>query len=182
MTPRFVILDRDGVIPVDSDDYIKSPDEWLPIDGSLQAIADLNRHGFKIAVITNQSGISKSLFDLDTLQAMHDKMQHLVKATGGYIEAIYFCPHAPSVQCQCRKPGIGMYQQFATEYGVKLSEVYAVGDSYRDLEAAQRCHAKPILVKTGKGLKTLAEHPDLTIPVFENLYDASQFILAQSQS
>lgn len=182
MTQRFVILDRDGVINVDSDDYIKSPAEWLPIAGSLQAIADLNRQHFKVVVITNQSGVARDLFSLNTLAAMHQKMHNLLSEHGGKIEAVYFCPHAPSEACNCRKPGIGLYQQFATEYQVDLSDIYAVGDSYRDIEAAQRCHAKPLLVKTGKGLNTLAGHPELTIPVFENLYEASQFIIAQSQS
>ena len=179
MTQRFVILDRDGVINVDSDDYIKSPDEWLPLDGSLQAIADLYQHGYKIVVITNQSGVARGLFTLETLYAMHDKMQKLVTDAGGRIEAIYFCPHDPSAHCDCRKPETGLYTRFADEHQVKLDAIYAVGDSYRDLQAARSCQAKAILVKTGKGLSTLASHPELNEPVFENLYEASQYIIAQ---
>lgn len=180
MTQRFVILDRDGVINVDSDDYIKSPDEWLPIDGSLQAIADLYQHGYKVIVITNQSGVARGLFTLESLHAMHDKMQTLVLDAGGKLEAIYFCPHAPTAGCDCRKPATGMYTRFADDYATELRHVYAIGDSYRDLEAARSCSAKAILVKTGKGLKTLASHPELTEPVFENLYEASQYIIKQS--
>lgn len=180
MTQGFVILDRDGVINVDSDAYIKSVAEWLPIEGSLQAIASLYQQGYSIIVITNQSGIARGLFSIDILQAMHDKMRTLVNAAGGKIEAIYFCPHGPDQQCNCRKPGTGLYQQFAQDYSVDLSTVYAVGDSYRDIEAARNCGAKPLLVKTGKGLKTLTSHPELTEPVFENLYEACQYILAQS--
>lgn len=179
MTQPYVILDRDGVINVDSDDYIKSPEEWLPLEGSLQAIAELYQHGYKIVVITNQSGVARGLFTLETLHAMHDKMQKLVVDAGGKIEAIYFCPHDPSAQCNCRKPAIGMYTQFADEHKANLADIYAIGDSYRDLEAARSCNAKAILVKTGKGLKTLASHPELTEPVFENLYEASQYIIAQ---
>lgn len=179
MTKGFVILDRDGVINVDSDDYIKSPDEWLPIDGSLQAIAELYQHGYKIVVITNQSGVGRGLFSLETLHAMHDKMQKLVTDAGGQIEAVYFCPHEPSAQCDCRKPATGMYTLFADEHKAKLADSYAIGDSYRDIEAARSCKARAILVKTGKGLKTLASHPELNEPVFENLYEASQYIISQ---
>ena len=179
MSQRYVILDRDGVINVDSDDYIKSPEEWLPLDGSLQAIAELYQHGYKIVVITNQSGVARGLFTLASLHAMHDKMQKLVTDAGGKIEAIYFCPHDPSAQCDCRKPGTGLYTRFAAEHQVDLDAIYAIGDSYRDLEAARSCKAKAILVKTGKGLKTLASHPELNEPVFENLYEASQYIIAQ---
>jgi len=179
VSQRYVILDRDGVINVDSDDYIKSPEEWLPLDGSLQAIAELYQHGYKIVVITNQSGVARGLFTLASLHAMHDKMQKLVADAGGKIEAIYFCPHDPSAQCDCRKPGTGLYTRFAAEHQVDLDAIYAIGDSYRDLEAARSCKAKAILVKTGKGLKTLASHPELNEPVFENLYEASQYIIAQ---
>ena len=180
MTDRYVILDRDGTINVDSDLFVKSPDEWLPIDGSLEAIALLNRHGFKIVVITNQSGVARGLFDLAALETMHDKMRRLVIQAGGQIEAIYVCPHGPEESCNCRKPKPGMFQAFANDMQVDLSDVYAIGDSYRDIEAASLAGAKPILVKTGKGEKTLKQHPLLNIPIFENLYDAATHIVSQS--
>jgi D-glycero-D-manno-heptose 1,7-bisphosphate phosphatase len=178
MSQAYVILDRDGVINVDSADFIKSADEWQAIPGSIEAIAELSRHGFKIAVLTNQSGVGRGLFDLQALDAMHDKMLDSVRALGGDIEAIYFCPHGPQDGCACRKPKPGLFLQLAREHEVDLSRTYAVGDSGRDLQAAIRAGAKPILVKTGKGLKTLADYPNPNFPVFENLYDAARFIIA----
>ena len=180
MTDRYVILDRDGTINVDSDLFVKSPDEWLPLDGSLEAIALLNHHGFKVVVITNQSGVARGLFDLAALEAMHDKMRNLATKAGGKIEAIYACTHGPKEGCNCRKPKPGMFQAFAKDRQIDLSDVYAIGDSYRDIEAAWTAGAKPILVKTGKGLKTLKQHPQLNIPIFENLYDAAKHIVSQS--
>lgn len=180
MTERYVILDRDGTINVDSDDFIKSAEEWLPLPGSLEAIALLNRHGYKVVVITNQSGIARGLFDWPALDAMHDKLCQLASTAGGHIEAIYVCPHAPDDHCACRKPKAGLFRQFAAEKHIDLTTVYAIGDALRDLQAAQAAGAKPILVKTGKGLKTLRHHPELNLPVFETLYDAAQFIVSQN--
>ncbi|MFM8341566.1 MAG: D-glycero-beta-D-manno-heptose 1,7-bisphosphate 7-phosphatase [Methylomonas sp.] len=180
MTQRYLILDRDGVINADSDAFIKSPDEWLPISGSLEAIALLNQHGFKVVVITNQSGIARGLFDLDTLSAIHAKMQQMLADVGGKIEAIYFCPHGPQDDCVCRKPKIGLFEQFAADKQVNLHNLYSVGDSYRDLEASLAVGARPLLVKTGKGLTTLENHPQLNIPIFEHLYDAATYIITQS--
>lgn len=180
MTERYVILDRDGTINRDSDDFIKSPDEWLPLPGSLEAIALLNHHGYRVVVITNQSGIARGLFDLPTLAAMHDKMRQLASATGGHIEAIYVCPHDPHDHCECRKPKAGLFRQFASDKQIDLSTVHAIGDSLRDLQAADSAGAKPVLVKTGKGSKTLLHHPELHFPVFETLYDAAQFIVSPS--
>lgn len=182
MSRRFVILDRDGTINVDSDAFIKSPEEWLPLPGSLEAIALLSRHGFDIVVVSNQSGVARGLFDLATLEAIHAKMRMLVEEAGGAIEAIYFCPHGPDDVCNCRKPKDGLFQLFAADYAADLSHVFAVGDSLRDLQAAESVGAKPILVKTGKGEKTLLKHPELNCPIFENLYDAANFIVSQSQS
>lgn len=179
MTERWVILDRDGTINVDSDEFVKSPEEWLPLPGSLEAIAELNRHGFKVVVITNQSGVARGLFDLTALSAMHDKMRRMAAAQGGRIEAIYFCPHGPKDQCDCRKPKAGLFKAFASDRQVDLQAVYAVGDSYRDIEAAQAAGARPVLIKTGKGLKTLQNHPQLNLPIFDNLYDAAHFIVSQ---
>lgn len=180
MTERWVVLDRDGTINVDSDQFVKSPEEWLPLPGSLEAIAELNQHGFKVVVITNQSGVARGLFDLTMLAAMHEKMQRMAAELGGRIEAIYFCPHGPTEQCACRKPKAGLFKAFAEDKQVDLQAVYAVGDSYRDIEAAQAAGACPVLVKTGKGLKTLQNHPQLNLPIFDNLYDAAHFIVAQS--
>lgn len=174
---KFVLLDRDGVINEDSDAFIKSPDEWLPIKGSLEAIAMLNQHGYQIAVITNQSGIARGLFDEDALAQIHAKMQRLAAAHGGHIAAVYYCPHGPDSTCGCRKPKPGLVFQCAAEQQINLADTIMVGDSYRDLQAAIAAGAQPVLVKTGKGRKTLAEHPNLNLPVFENLYDVAKHLV-----
>ena len=176
---RYVLLDRDGVINDDSIDFIKSPEEWIPIEGSLDAIALLNKAGYEVAVITNQSGLARGLFDEATLTKIHDKMQNLLVEKGGRISAIYYCPHGPESICNCRKPKPGLIEQFSREYQADLKSVYFIGDSLRDIQAAQDAQAIPILVKTGKGLNTLAKNPSLNIPVFENRYDAVQFILTK---
>jgi D-glycero-D-manno-heptose 1,7-bisphosphate phosphatase len=180
MSEKYILLDRDGVINQDSDDYIKSPDEWIPIEGSLEAIALLNKNGFKVAVISNQSGIARGYYSLETLNSMHDKMQRLLAEKGGKIEAIYFCPHSPMDKCNCRKPKTGLLELFSREKNILLKDIFFVGDSLSDMKAAQAVAAAPLLVKTGKGLKTLAENPHLNIPIFENLYDATKFILTAS--
>lgn len=175
-----MILDRDGTINVDSDSFVKSPDEWLPLPGSLEAIALLNQHDYKVVVITNQSGIARGLFDLATLEAMHDKMRRLAHLAGGNIEVVYFCPHGPDDACSCRKPKPGLFQVFAQDKQTDLKNVYAVGDSFRDIEASIAAGARPILVKTGKGQKTSDQHPQLNIPIFDNLYDAATYIVSNS--
>lgn len=180
MTGRYVILDRDGTINVDSDAFVKSPEEWWPLPGSLEAIALLSRCGFKIVVISNQSGIARGLFDLSTLEAIHAKMKQMAVEAGGHIEAIYFCPHGPEDVCGCRKPKDGLFRRFAEDYQAELSQIYAVGDSLRDAQAAEAAGAKPILVKTGKGANSLLKRPELNLPIFDNLYDAANFIVSQS--
>lgn len=177
MSEKYVLLDRDGVINHDSDDFIKSPDEWMPIDGSLEAIALLNKAGFKVVVISNQSGIGRGYFSLEMLAAIHQKLHDLLAEKGGEISVIYFCPHLPNDNCTCRKPKTGLLELFSQEYQTSLKNLFFVGDSLGDVQAAQAVAAKPLLVKTGKGLKTLADNPHLDIPVFENLYDATKFIL-----
>lgn len=174
---RFLILDRDGVINCDSDDFIKSLDEWEPLPGSMEAIADLTRAGFRIAVLTNQSGVARGLFDLATLEAMHHKMCITAAACGGHIEAVFYCPHAAEAGCRCRKPLPGLYEQFSARFAVDPHGIPAVGDSLRDLQAARAAGASPILVRTGKGLRTLAAHPDLDVPVFDDLYAVSRHLL-----
>ena len=162
---KLIILDRDGVINVDSALYIKSPAEWKPLPGSLEAIARLNQAGYKVVVATNQSGIGRGLFDMDTLNAMHEKMHKALAVVGGRIDAIFYCPHTADEGCDCRKPKSGMFERIAKLYNQDLSGVPAIGDSLRDLQAASALGCTPILVKTGKGEKTVAEGnlPDGTI-------------------
>lgn len=178
-TTKYVLLDRDGVINEDSGDFIKSADEWLPIKGSLEAIALLNKHGYQVVVITNQSGVGRGHYSDATLTEMHLKMIRMVEALGGKISHIYYCPHLPEADCKCRKPKPGMLEQFSKDAEVDLTDIYFIGDSLRDIEAGIAAGAKPLLVKTGNGRKTLAANPDLNIPIFENLYDAAEYILSR---
>ncbi|MGH8751054.1 MAG: D-glycero-beta-D-manno-heptose 1,7-bisphosphate 7-phosphatase [Burkholderiales bacterium] len=151
---KLVILDRDGVINHDSAQFIKSPDEWKPIADSLDAIARLNQAGYRVVVATNQSGLGRGLFDMTTLNAIHDKMHKTVALHGGRIDAIFFCPHAQELNCACRKPKTGLFQEIAQRFNVNLSGVPCIGDSLRDLQAADAVSAQPILLLTGKGTKT----------------------------
>jgi D-glycero-D-manno-heptose 1,7-bisphosphate phosphatase len=153
---KLIILDRDGVINQDSDQFIKSPEEWKPIAGSLDAIARLNQAGYRVVVATNQSGIGRNLFDMATLNAIHDKMHRAAGAVGGRIDAVFYCPHPADSTCACRKPKAGMFEDIGERFNASLQGVAAVGDSPRDLAAAALVGATPILVKTGKGEKTLA--------------------------
>ena len=151
---KLVILDRDGVINIDSDQFIKSPREWKPIGGSVEAIARLNQNGYRVVVATNQSGIGRGLFDMATFNAINDKMMELVFRQGGQIDAIFFCPCTAEQHCHCRKPDTGMFEDIAVRFHVGLAGVPAIGDSLRDLEAAAKVGCAPILVLTGKGKKT----------------------------
>ena len=174
-----VILDRDGVINYDSDNFIKSVDEWRPLPGSIEAIARLSRAGWHIGVATNQSGIARGYYDLDTLHAMHEKLRSLVTAAGGRIDYIAYCPHGPDDNCDCRKPKPGMYRTIAAALDFGLAGVPVVGDSLRDLQAAQAVAATPILVRTGKGDRTLAKGEGLAgISVFDDLSAAVDHLLA----
>ncbi len=173
---KLVILDRDGVINQDSDQFIRSPDEWQPIPGSLEAIARLSRAEYKVVVITNQSALARGYYDMETLTAIHAKMLSLLHEKGGKIEAIFFCPHGPDDDCECRKPLPGLFEELARRSGRDLRGVPAVGDSLRDLVAAVRVGALPVLVKTGKGrrtMKELAGEPALEtvphVPVYKDL-------------
>ena len=154
---KLVILDRDGTINHDSDDYIKSTAEWRPIAGSIEAIARLAQAGYRVVVATNQSGIARGLFDTATLVAVHDKLQRAAALAGGRIDAFFFCPHAADSACECRKPNPGMLLEIARRFNVSLAGVHMVGDARRDLEAAAAAGAKPVLVLTGKGAGTRAE-------------------------
>ena len=154
---KLVILDRDGTINEDSDAHIKSPSEWRPIGGSLEAIARLTHAGYRLVVATNQSGIARGLFDTSTLIAIHDRLQQAAAQSGGRIDAFFFCPHAADSACECRKPRPGMLREIARRFNVSIADAYMVGDAQRDLEAAAAAGARPVLVLTGKGEKTKSE-------------------------
>jgi D-glycero-D-manno-heptose 1,7-bisphosphate phosphatase len=154
---KLVILDRDGTINHDSDEHIKSPDEWKPIKGSLEAIARLVQANYRIVVATNQSGIARGLLDTATLFAIHDRLQRAAAQVGGRVDAFFFCPHAADSSCECRKPRPGMLLEIGRRFNVPLEEVYMVGDARRDLEAAAADGTRPALVLTGKGRKTRDE-------------------------
>ena len=177
---RLVILDRDGVINVDSDDFIKTPAEWQPIAGSLQAIASLCRHGFTVVVATNQSGVGRGLFSQDTLRAIHEKMLSNVTAAGGQLDNIYVCPHQPDAGCDCRKPAAGLFEQIQRDYQCSLQGVAAIGDSARDLQAAAAVKARPILVLTGKGESTQASS-DSSVETYPDLAAAAAKLCEQQQ-
>lgn len=151
---KLVILDRDGVINQDSPSYIKSPDEWKPIPGSLEAIALLNQAGYRVLVATNQSGVGRGLFEMATLNAIHDKMHRALGLVGGRVDGIFYCPHAQDAGCDCRKPKPGLLEEISRRFGVSLEGVPFIGDSLRDLQAATAVGAQPVLVLTGKGKKT----------------------------
>lgn len=154
---KLVVLDRDGTINHDSDQYIKSPAEWKPIKGSLEGIARLTQAGYRVVVATNQSGIARGLFDMTTLNAIHDAMHRAVQQAGGRIDAIFFCPHASDAQCDCRKPEPGMLLEIGRRMNTPLAGVPMVGDALRDLQAAVAAGARPVLVLTGKGKETRAD-------------------------
>ncbi len=152
MTPiKLIILDRDGTINEDRDDFVKTPDEWVPIPGALEAIARLNHAGWHTVIATNQSGLGRGTFDMATLNAMHVKMNQMLAKQGGRIDAVFFCPHAPEDTCSCRKPLPGLFEQIGERFGVALRDVPVVGDSLRDLQAGAAVGCPTHLVRTGKG-------------------------------
>jgi D-glycero-D-manno-heptose 1,7-bisphosphate phosphatase len=165
-----VILDRDGVINFDSDDFIRSPQEWIPIPGSLEAIGRLHRAGCTIVVATNQSGVGRGLFGLEELERIHAKMHEAVRASGGRIDGIFFCPHRPDENCECRKPRPGLLKRIAKTLDVDLRDACLVGDSQRDILAARSVSASPVLVRSGKGRRTLEQGAEIgDTPVFDDL-------------
>lgn len=177
---KLVILDRDGVINEDSDDYIKSVDQWHPVTGSIEAIARLSLAGFKIAVATNQSGLARGYFDETTLANIHNLMNALVEEKGGHIDALCYCPHLPSDNCECRKPLPGLLDQIAASLLVELEGAWFIGDSLKDIQAALARNCVPILVRTGKGSITeaaLSKEQIQAIRVFDDLAQAADFIL-----
>ena len=174
---KILILDRDGVINHDSEDYIKSPQEWRPIDGSLEAIARLHKAGFIIVVATNQSGVARNLYSIDTLNAIHKKMSKAVEANGGLISGIFYCPHHPADNCDCRKPGTGLLSQIAQFLNSDLQLAPFIGASLRDIQAATNFGCTPVLVKTGYGCDTYAKLQQPYPPVFADLYQAANWLL-----
>ena len=175
---KCVILDRDGVINFDSDQFIKSPAEWRPIPGSLEAIARLNQAGYRVVVASNQSGVGRGLFDMATLNAIHAKMHKLAGQAGGRIDAVFFCPHAADSKCACRKPKPGLFQEIGGRLHLDLKSVFAVGDALRDVEAALAVGARPLLVRTGKGKRTLEGGKlPADVPVYDDLLQAAMAII-----
>jgi D-glycero-D-manno-heptose 1,7-bisphosphate phosphatase len=177
---KLVILDRDGVINTDSDQFIKTPDEWKPIPGSLEAIARLTHSGFRVVVCSNQSGVGRGLLDMAALNAINDKMYKALAPFGGRIDALFYCPHPAEANCACRKPRPGMFQDIAKRFNVMLAGVPSVGDSLRDMQASAAAGCQPLLVLTGKGRKTLAAGglPEGT-QVFDDLAAAVRAIIAK---
>ncbi len=176
-----VILDRDGVINRDSSEFVKSVDEWIPLPGSIRAIAELDRAGFTVTVASNQSGIARGLLDRNALRAMHRKLRRLVAAEGGRVDRIVVCPHGPDDGCSCRKPKPGLLRRLARHYKTQLEGVPVIGDSLRDLQAAAKTGAGPILVRSGNGRKTEARLAgDLSdTEVFDDLAAAAAALLEE---
>lgn|SRR3989338_3083795 len=174
---KLLILDRDGVINQDSDAYIRSVEEWIPIPGSIDAIARLSRAGWTVAVATNQSGLARGYYDLAALEAMHDRLRALVAEQGGEVGLIVHCPHGPDDGCDCRKPKPGMLRTIAAHYGVDLSGLWFIGDSSGDLTAALAVDCQPVLVKTGKGQRTLDKALPAGTLVFDDLAAAAAQLL-----
>ena len=184
---KLVILDRDGVINQDSANFIKNPNEWIAVPGSLEAIALLNQSGFRVAVATNQSGVARGLFDMVTLNAIHDKMHRALALVGGRIDALFYCPHAADDHCTCRKPKTGMIEDIGRRFSVDLVDVFGVGDALRDLQAFAEAGCKPILVRSGKGEETLANShlAGLNLPkgtlIIADLAEAVQHIITENE-
>ena len=179
-----VILDRDGVINEDSDDYIKTVDEWQPISGSIEAIAELSKAGYKVVVASNQSGLSRGFFDEYTLGQMHEKLHTLVEQAGGSIDGIFLCTHLPEEDCFCRKPRTGLLEQIENEFDTSVAGAWFIGDSEKDLDCALAMGCHPILVLTGKGLITQAainEEKASHCQTYDNLASATKHILASQE-
>ena len=175
-----VMIDRDGVINEDSGEFIKSVAEWRPIKGSLEAIAALHRAGWKVAVVTNQSGVGRGLYDEATLGQIHDHMRARVRAAGGELEGVYYCPHLPDAGCECRKPKPGMFRALERELGISVVGAPYIGDRMSDVEAAEVVGARPMLVRTGTGAATVALLGARNVPVFDDLAAAARSLLPET--
>jgi D-glycero-D-manno-heptose 1,7-bisphosphate phosphatase len=177
-----VIVDRDGVINRDSARFIKTPDEWQPLPGSIQAIAGLCAAGFRVAIASNQSGVGRGLLDAPTLDAIHQKMLTAIGSGGGRIATTEYCPHSPDADCECRKPKPGLLRRIGDTLGIDLTNVPCIGDSRRDIEAALAVGARPILVLTGNGRRTLEEGLDMDIEVYHDLKEAAEELIQELQA
>ena len=173
---RLIILDRDGVINIDSEHYIKSPEEWIPYTESLEAIKILTQHGFKVFIATNQSGLGRQYFDEKMLSLIHRKMIDMVNSSGGHLSGIFYCPHLPEDYCDCRKPKPGLLYQIAAHLKRPLLNTVFIGDSWRDIQAGQLAGCEPILVRTGNGESTEKKYASklIDIKVFDNLLSATE--------
>lgn len=178
---KLIILDRDGVINEDSAEYVRTAQQWRPLPGSLEAIARLSHAGYRVVVATNQAGLARRLFDFDALAAMHGKFLRLLGEFGGRVDGIFFCPHAPEAHCACRKPRPGLLLDIARRYQIELTGIPMVGDSIRDMEAARAAGARPILVRTGNGLRTERENASaLTdVKVYDDLTATAEALLSE---
>ena len=185
MQTKLVILDRDGTINQDRDDYVKSAAEWLPLPGALEAIARLNHAGWRVVVASNQSGLGRGLFDVAALNDLHANMHKLLTAAGGRIDAVFYCPHSPEETCNCRKPLPGLYEQIGERYGMDLKGVHTVGDSLRDLQAGAAAGCSPHLVYTGKSEKLKGQALPVDLPqgtvVHDDLGAFADWLLAQPE-
>lgn len=174
---KLIILDRDGVINEDSDAFVKSVAEWIPLPGSIEAIARLSKAGWTVAIATNQSGLARGYFNTETLEAMHQRLRELVAAEGGCVDLIRHCPHGPDDGCDCRKPLPGLFRQIAEHYGTSLNGVPTVGDSLRDLQAGAALGCQPYLVRTGKGRGTEGKALPTGTRVFDDLAAVASYLL-----
>jgi len=179
--PGLVIIDRDGVINEDSDDYIKSVAEWRPIAGSLEAIAELHRANWRVAVITNQSGVARGLYDERTLAAIHGHMLERVRAAGGELAGVWYCPHLPDAGCECRKPRPGLFRQLERDLRVSVLGAPYIGDRLSDVQAAEGAGAYPMLVRTGTGAETETLLGETAVPVYDDLWAAARALLDETR-
>ncbi len=178
-TNRIVILDRDGVINQDSDAFVKHVDEWIPIDGSIEAIVSLKQAGYWVGIASNQSGIGRGLFERTALNAMHEKMNALLKHYDVTLDGIAICPHTPDDNCTCRKPKTGLFEQLAADAGHDISGGFVIGDSLRDLQAGVAMGLSPLLVRTGKGTATEKEGVPVGTKTFDDLAKAATYLLSR---
>ncbi|KAB7622734.1 D-glycero-beta-D-manno-heptose 1,7-bisphosphate 7-phosphatase [Alkalilimnicola sp. S0819] len=181
MRTRLVVLDRDGVLNEDSDAYIKSAAEWRPIPGSAAAVAALKAAGFSVVVASNQSGLGRGLFDQSALDAIHAKLGAELAAAGTALDGLYYCPHAPEAGCECRKPAPGLLRRICADFQLPGEALVMIGDSLRDLQAAEAVGARALLVRTGKGERTLAAHPNLPFEVHADLAAAAARLIAERE-
>lgn len=180
---KLIILDRDGVINEDSDHYIKSLEEWIPLPGSIEAIARLSKAGFTIAIATNQSGLARGYFTEATLEEMHARLSSLLEAEGGRVDCLKYCPHGPDDGCHCRKPKTGLIEQIEQDLNQSAKDAWMIGDSLRDIQSGQSAGCKTALVRTGKGERTLSKGEGLEgVPVFDNLAAFADFLLADNNT